>query len=221
MRSLAGAGSEKDYTEKCLDAVGTCATLPGVPNYFQQSILMKKIAVASNNPAKLAAVRDGFSRVFPDGDFEIVGESVESGVSDQPMNDEETLRGALTRANNVADRVPDADYFVGLEGGIEPTDEGMEAFAWIVVRGKDGTIGKGRTGVFFLPPAIEKLIHEGKELGEADDIVFNKSNSKQSNGAVGILTGNVITRSSYYSEAMVFALIPFQNPELYPATHYK
>ncbi len=177
---------------------------------------MKKIAVASNNPAKLAAVRDGFSRVFPGETFEVLGEAVKSGVSDQPMSSDETLQGALNRVNNIADQVSGADYYVGLEGGIEPTDGGMEAFAWIVVRGKNGTTGKGRTGVFFLPPAIEKLIHEGKELGEADDIVFNKSNSKQANGAVGILTGDVITRSSYYSEAIVFALIPFQNPELYP-----
>lgn len=177
---------------------------------------MKKIAVASNNPVKLAAVRDGFSRVFPDETFEVVGYAVESGVSDQPMSNQETLQGALNRAKKVGDSAPDADYFTGLEGGIEPTDDGMEAFAWIVIRDKNGSIGKGRTGAFFLPPAIERLIHEGKELGEADDIVFNKSNSKQSNGAVGILTGDIITRSSYYSEAIVLALIPFQNPELYP-----
>jgi len=53
------------------------------------------------------------------------------------------------------------------------------------------------------------------ELGEADDRVFERSNSKQTNGAIGLLTGNVIDRTTLYAPAVVFALIPFKNPELY------
>jgi non-canonical (house-cleaning) NTP pyrophosphatase len=40
------------------------------------------------------------------------------------------------------------------------------------------------------------LVESGKELGDADDIVFGKSNSKQQNGAVGILTHDIITRTA-------------------------
>jgi non-canonical (house-cleaning) NTP pyrophosphatase len=53
------------------------------------------------------------------------------------------------------------------------------------------------------------------ELGHADDLVFNKSNSKQENGAVGILTENVIDRAEFYKQAVILALIPFKNPTLY------
>ena len=67
----------------------------------------------------------------------------------------------------------------------------------------------------FLPPKIVKLINEGLELGDADDIVFNKSNSKQENGAVGLLTNNIINRTSYYFEAVILALIPFKNEQFY------
>ncbi len=91
----------------------------------------------------------------------------------------------------------------------------MEAFAWIVVKAKDGKLGKGRTGTFFLPPKIVALIKQGKELGEADNIAFGRTNSKQENGAVGILTDNVIDRTKYYTEAVVLALIPFKNSQLY------
>jgi len=83
------------------------------------------------------------------------------------------------------------------------------------VRDHSGKIGKGRTGLFFLPPEVAKLIREGKELGEADDIVFGKTNSKQANGAVGLLTHDLIPRADYYEEAIIFALIPFRNKELY------
>jgi non-canonical (house-cleaning) NTP pyrophosphatase len=58
-------------------------------------------------------------------------------------------------------------------------------------------------------------VRQGMELGDADDAVFGRSNSKQANGAVGILTGNVIDRAELYEQAVVLALIPFKNPELY------
>ena len=76
-------------------------------------------------------------------------------------------------------------------------------------------VGKGRSGTFFLPPKIAELIRQGKELGEADDIVFERTNSKQENGAVGILTDGVVDRTKYYTEAVVLALIPFKNERLY------
>jgi non-canonical (house-cleaning) NTP pyrophosphatase len=85
----------------------------------------------------------------------------------------------------------------------------------VVVKSRDGKIGKGKTGSFFLPPKVAELIGQGKELGDADDIVFGTSNSKQANGAVGILTGDVLTRTTFYEAAVILALIPFKNPELY------
>ncbi len=46
-------------------------------------------------------------------------------------------------------------------------------------------------------------------------MVFGRTNSKQGNGAVGLLTGDVIDRAAYYVHAVILALIPFRNPELY------
>jgi inosine/xanthosine triphosphatase len=131
------------------------------------------------------------------------------------MTEEETLNGASNRAENVSLLAPNADFWVGIEGGLEQIGSGMEAFAWMVVKSKDGKIGKGRSASFFLPKKVVELIKEGKELGEADDIVFGRTNSKQSNGAVGILTGDVLTRATYYEPAVILALIPFKNSELY------
>jgi len=135
-------------------------------------------------------------------------------VSDQPRNDAEILQGAHNRAEN-ASQAARADFWVGIEGGVEERSEGMESFSWIVVKSNEGKLGKGRTGTFFLPPRIAELIRQGKELGEADDIVFGRTNSKQENGAVGILTGNAIDRTSFYAEAAILALIPLKNPTLY------
>ncbi len=103
---------------------------------------------------------------------------------------------------------------MGIEGGVEDVNGELHAFAWIVVRSAS-LQGKGCTGTFVLPPRVAELVHGGMELGDADDVVFQRSNSKQENGAVGLLTGDVITRASLYAHAVVLALIPFRNEELY------
>jgi inosine/xanthosine triphosphatase len=131
------------------------------------------------------------------------------------MSEKETLEGATNRAENVSIIFPKADYWVGIEGGLEEIDNAMVAFAWMVVKSKNGKLGKGKSASFFLPNKVAELIKLGKELGEADDIVFGRTNSKQSNGAVGILTGDVLTRTTYYEPGIILALIPFKNLELY------
>lgn len=175
---------------------------------------MKKIVIASTNPVKMQAALQGFERMFPEQAFEIHSVSAASGVRAQPLSSQETLQGAHNRACAAHRQAPQADYWVGIEGGIEDCDEEMAAFAWVVVYTPRLT-GKGRTGTFFLPPVVADLIRQGKELGEADDIVFNKNNSKQANGAIGILTGDVIDRTRLYEHAVVLALAPFKNSELY------
>lgn len=175
---------------------------------------MQKVIIASHNPVKINAAKAGFLKVFPKNKFRFIGVSAPSGVPEQPCGNE-ILKGAVNRANNVSKLVHDADYWLGIEGGVEEDKNQMKAFAWVVIKGKDGRIGKGRTASFFLPEKVAKLIRQGKELGEADDMVFGRENSKQKSGAVGILTADIVTRTTLYEMAVILALIPFKNPELY------
>lgn len=176
--------------------------------------MAKKIIIASKNPVKINAVRIGFEKMFPLEEFEMEGVSVSSDVGNQPMSNQETITGAINRTNNAKIRFQDADFWVGIEAGLEKINREMESFAWISIKSNENS-GKAKTGIFFLPNKVAELIDKGKELGDADDIVFGHTNSKQKNGAVGILTGDIIVRTSYYAEAIVLALIPFKNPELY------
>jgi inosine/xanthosine triphosphatase len=174
-----------------------------------------EIVLASHNPIKAQAALLGFQRMFPEKDFSLNKVSAPSGLPDQPMNDAETLAGAFNRAQGAARFIPQADYWVGIEGGIEETSEGeLAAFAWVVVLSPEG-MGRARSGAFILPRAVAELVREGKELGEADDLVFNRINSKQQSGSVGLLTGEVLTRIELYEQAVMLALIPFKNPALY------
>lgn len=172
------------------------------------------IVLASHNPVKVQATAAGFGRVFPDAEIEVASVSVPSGVAEQPRTDAETLQGAENRVTAAARLRPEADYWVGMEGGIdEHLVDGqpeMIAFAWVVIHGRDRS-GRSRTGTFAIPTAVADLVRQGKELGEADDIVFGHTNSKQKSGAVGLLTGGLIDRATLYAQSVVLALIPFRD----------
>jgi inosine/xanthosine triphosphatase len=175
---------------------------------------MKKVIVASQNPTKIHAVEIAWVQMFSQENFILSGASVESGVNIQPMSDQETYQGALNRAQNARQIQPEADFWIGIEGGVDTFGNEMLAFAWVVILNQDKT-ASARTATFALPPKITQLIGEGYELGVADDMVFERNNSKQQNGAVGILTDDVIDRANYYAHAVVLALIPFKNLDLY------
>ena len=81
--------------------------------------MIKKIIVASSNPVKSEAVFKGFQRMFPNQQFSIVGKSISSNVPDQPIGDHETLQGARNRAHSARLAFPQADYWAGLEGGLD------------------------------------------------------------------------------------------------------
>lgn len=170
-----------------------------------------KVVVASQNPVKRNAVLAAFETSFPDAPLRVVTVDVPSGVADQPMSDEETRRGAAQRAANARAALPDGDFFVGLEGGVEAIDGELTAFAWIVVASRDGRTGRARTVTLPLPPAVQELVDAGTELGDANDRVFATVDSKRKGGAFGLLTDGVYTRESVYTEAAVVALVPFKS----------
>src|SRR3989338_1178397 len=175
---------------------------------------MKKVVVASKNPVKLNAVKEGFKLMFPDTEFSFEAIPAPSGVSSQPMGDDETYNGALNRVNHLSLNV-EADFWLAIEGGVQEKNGEHEVFAWVIAKSKEGKMGKGRSSTFFLPEAISKLMREGKELAHASDIVFNESQSGYKQGTIGILTNNVIDRARYYVDPVVMALIPFKNQHLY------
>ena len=175
---------------------------------------MPKVIVTSENPVKVEATRRGFSRLFPNQIFRLCTLAVPSGVRGQPLSSDETLQGAMQRVQTAMGQEPQADYWVGIEGGVEAHGDEMASFSWIVVRSPE-RCGKSRTGLYYLPPRIAQLIRQGVELGEANDIVFATSHSKRGSGAIGLLTDQVIDRTQIYEQAVILALVPFKNAALY------
>ena len=174
-----------------------------------------QVVIASRNPVKANATRQAFAAQFPDQAIDVHAVHVDSGVGDQPDSDATTRAGARNRAIRASDALPNADYCVGLEGGIEILDDQLLAFAWMAIKGASGDISEARSTTLPLPPAVKALVDQGMELGEANDRVFATVNSKQGGGAYGLLTDGLYTRESIYTQTLIIALIPFVN-RLYP-----
>ena len=182
---------------------------------FTGSAAIRSVAVGSTNPVKIAAVRAVISRIAPDASVD--GIAVASGVPDQPHGDEETIRGARTRAAAARERLG-ADLGVGVEGGVvEQSDGGMRTCAWAVVVSADGRVGTGGSLAMPLPPAVADAVRAGTELGHAMDSVTGLHDTKRGQGAVGILTAGLIDRQRAYESLITYALAPFLAAQLWGA----
>jgi inosine/xanthosine triphosphatase len=163
------------------------------------------IGVGSGNPVKRRAVES----MFPDATVTAV--SVDSGVSEQPFGHDETIRGAENRARTVlvADEV-EADYGVGLEGGVAEFDgtDGLFVVMWAAVTDGD-RVGHGAGPSLELPADIAARVRDGEELGPVMDDVLGTTDVAKKEGAAGALSGERIDREQALGTAVAGAFGPF------------
>lgn len=171
------------------------------------------VAVGSRNPVKIESVRLAFEAVWPDISWDVEGCSVPSSAPDQPMSDDEALRGARSRATGSLEALG-AAYGVGLEGGVQQVEDQWFNCGWVSVVDREGREGIGTTLRMVVPPALMKIVLAGRELGEACDMVFRVSNTKQVNGLFGLMTNNTVHRTGAFRDGVVAALAGFLHPEL-------
>lgn len=171
-----------------------------------------RVIVGSTNPVKIAAVRAVLERAGARANVE--GMAVASGVADQPFGDAETIRGATQRAQAVLSAT-NADFAVGLEGGVVDEEGVMRSCAWAAVVSRDGRVGTGGSLAMTLPARVATLVREGTELGHAMDRITGGRDTKHNAGAVGILTAGLVDRQRAYEWLVTYALAPFLTPELY------
>lgn len=175
---------------------------------MSDSILLpavRRVVVGSENPVKIGAVRAVLEKCT--ASVAVYGVAVASGVPDQPWGDAQTRDGALARARGALAIDPSADLAVGLEGGVVREADGtVRTCAWAAILDREGVTSVGGSLAMPLPPRVVALLERGVELGHAMDEVVQTSNIKQGRGAVGVLTGNLLTRTQAYEPLVTYAL---------------
>lgn len=173
-----------------------------------------RIIVGSTNKVKIGAVEAVFRQYYPD--CEVVGIATPSGVAEQPMSEQETIRGARSRAQRAILSDAKADYGVGLEGGVVEGEGGvMFSCAWACIVSRDGREGMGGGLYFELPKGVAGGIRTGGELGPLMDQLTGEQGNKHKSGAIGVFTKGKLDRTEAYSHLVYSALVKFVSPEYF------
>jgi inosine/xanthosine triphosphatase len=188
---------------------------------------IERIALGSDRAAKIMAVRASIARVaeVDSGwrDANVVARSVKTDAPAMPLNDWELMSGARQRALAVREILVeqrlDADLYVGLEGGFHSISVEGEWHTFLrgwafVTDGKRGSFGMSPS--IGVPDAIVKDVIEGRrELGVVIDEVAGRRDVRSKQGAWGVLSRDLLTRSMSFEAALIAAFAPFYNPALY------
>ena len=200
------------FIEQIPLAVVQLALVVGSKHFLYEAKASMKVIVGSLNPIKIAAVKQSFHRHWPD--VQVTGTAVDTGVSEMPKSDKECIAGATNRAQ-AALQLSDAEFGVGLEGGVNPEPHGLMLVGWVVIVRSDGTESIGCTAKNPLPKTLADRILAGEELGPVMDDVLSDHNTSQKGGASGALTAGLVQRQDKFAMAVAYALAPFVAPEFY------
>lgn len=168
-----------------------------------------RVLVGSTNPVKVRAVREVFEEYFEE--VEVVGVGVESGVSEQPMSQEETRKGAENRARRALEM--GGEYGVGLEGGVMEMEGVMYECAWVAIVKKSGEVGYGGGLYFELPPKVADKLRSGGELGPVMNELLSREDVKKKEGAIGVLSKGKLSRQGAYEQLVMQAILKFVSAE--------
>jgi len=167
--------------------------------------------------ARIAAIDSAWAEA------NVVARTVTTNIPAMPLNDWQLMQGARERALAVRDslrsRRIEADIYVGLEGGFHSIS--IEGEWHTFLRGwayaTDGEKGSfGAAPSISVPPAIVKSVIEGRrELGLVIDEVSGGRDVRSRQGAWGVLSRDLVTRSLSFELALIAAFAPFYNAALY------
>ncbi len=167
------------------------------------------VHVGSMNPVKVEAVRHVFSRYFPE--LEVEGSVTRTSVPDEPW-EEDVKRGAKERAWQV---MQNADIGVGIEAGLFRREDGIYDVQYCAILDKMGLYTFGTGPGFRYPAMMEADLMKGSTVGDVFAEKIMGENPGQSGGAIGYLTNGVMNRQELTESAVLAAMVPRINKELY------
>lgn len=188
---------------------------------------VKTIALGSDRAAKIMAVRASVARVAavdPDwANVNVVARRVETSAPAMPLTDWQLMEGARERALAVRDslrsRRLEADIYVGLEGGFHSIAIGGEWHTflrgWAYATDGERSAFGGAPSISVPAEIVKSVVQGRRELGVVIDEVTGGRDIKSKQGAWGVLSRDLVTRSMSFELALIAAFAPFYNPKFY------
>ncbi|AHF79434.1 inosine/xanthosine triphosphatase [Thermococcus paralvinellae] len=172
-----------------------------------------RVAVGSTNPTKVKAVEEIMREFYEN--VEVIAVEVDSEVGDQPIGLEKTIEGAINRARKALNKT-NADLGVGIEAGLYEvpyTITGYMDIQFCAIVDREGRITLGHGPGFEYPPyAVEQVL---KEIAVPMSELSGDIELKKTIGAIGFLTRGKLLRKELNKLAVLMAMIPRINEEIY------
>lgn len=168
-----------------------------------------KIIIGSKNNVKVDAVKEIITDYPHLLNAEIMSMETVSGVSDQPKSLDETVQGAINRAESI---FKDCDYSFGIESGlmaVPKTKTGyMDVCVCAIYDGRECHLGL--SSAWEAPREVTKyMIEDGLNMNDAalKAGLTNNANIGAAEGLVGVVTKGRLNRKEYTKEAIRTAMI--------------
>lgn len=174
-----------------------------------------KIVIGSANVPKREAVIEAFRRAHKDQHIDANYVTTDSAVSSHPTSATEAMQGALNRVADARRQVQEADYYVGIEGGLLQSDGRAWEIGWVAISNSEGSVATGLSAGIELQGTILKAVQEGIELNDVLEDIYGTKGVGNANGYNGLATNDLVTRQQAYVQGVLFALAQFLHPELY------
>ena len=171
------------------------------------------VQVGSENPVKVQATRNILSRFYKN--IFISSVHVNSGVPDQPIGMDQTIKGAINRAREAC--LPGCDIGVGIESGlleVPHTITGYVDMQWCALYDGDKTT-LGVSSGFEYPPTVIEEVMGGKEVGDVMDQLTGVDNLGEKMGAISYLSKGNLNRTANTEQCILMAMIPRLNKGIY------
>lgn len=168
-----------------------------------------KIAIGTQSQYKINAILKSISEL--DVTFVYTTHTVDSGVSEQPLNDE-VRQGSINRAKQALDESNVAETGIGVEFGYIEVEDRIKMLCYAAIADCGGTIYAEHSSSLELPIAMVEALRNNIQVHTLVDKTLNRVKPRPLNWAFS----NRMTKRRFISECCTNVLLRYLlDKELY------
>jgi len=166
-----------------------------------------QVALGSTNNDKVNILREALSDF--EKEVEIIKVAVQPNISEQPLSEEETIKGAINRAKSALIAKPEVDFAVGLEGGLTKIEnKGYFLVCVAAICNRNNNIHLGISSKLQLPEEVSDQIDKGGFFGT---VIRDYAQKPQNSKNLAVLLKILISRKQPFIEAIRNAYLVYKS----------
>lgn len=146
--------------------------------------------------------------------YEITPNEVDSGITEQPIDEETVIIGSINRARNAMQKNKSYSFSLGLEGGLSKANDLFHLVCVASIIDTDGNIFTGISKKMPLPKEVSEKVKRGDQFGIAIR-EFEREVDTKENSNMKKLVSELINRTESFREAFEIALLKYKNKKYF------